>query len=763
MPDVTRNPAEYAIQWIVVLPSDVVLRDRFGAAASERTFVSTMDQNILTGRQWYHESLEAGKTFTALPSMLYRFSKTEAQIRADYQGVGDGYYRALKDAAIEMAGRGLIDPRSTKRFYQFSLAMYAMPGAGNAVGGPFFNPGDSAQEQQLPYVVLPGAVVGADKGAFLLGGLAVEFLALGTVVSPPNPAATGTSLSVSPVDRLKFAVAAHRFAPGGTRLTGSVDTVTQTLNVESVAQFPAAPFDAVLCPWGARPTPENGEAVRVTAVGVNQVTVTRAQYGTTARAFASGSMFAPRQTKARVFSASGQPEDPDREVVTTTLPTFSTSLLTIVRGQADSLPGGGGNTVRQILTTDRIAAMEPDSQFFQQTTNQIIGGAMHEVGHGLGGKFWSPKQLVAGEAGPGESVRDYAFSIQETSGYFQHLPHTPDNPITPGVVDTLMMNWWEFPNYPSTNGWTANERVRVLASPFITTQARPTDVASGPVYGFYGDTPPGGLPTGGAGDPPPPPPPANGYVVNPIAFWASDTSTNTSTFPASLGYTIPQSESSFLLQMEANILEVRRYFWDRMREGTSGYTFTANPSRMWVSPTSTAGFGDPNPTDWRLISNALTEVDAGLPGIDRTDKTQLNFLIIPIETNIAATGQCFDYHPTTGDVYLSLNGGDPPFFASMWGQATGSVVARMGTYFGSPPPSGPDQQNQIGRRTFAHELAHAFGYNPATKAMLAHSATAGNLMRSFMDVGTFTQSDLDAAQIALLKASPFMSLHATRP
>lgn len=73
------------------------------------------------------------------------------------------------------------------------------------------------------------------------------------VVTPPTPAASGTTLIV---------------------FDGTV--------------FPAPPFNVSLWPSNAAPTPTNAEIARVTAISVNTLTITRAQESSVARAITTG-------------------------------------------------------------------------------------------------------------------------------------------------------------------------------------------------------------------------------------------------------------------------------------------------------------------------------------------------------------------------------------------------------------------------------------------------------------------------------------------
>src|SRR5487761_1923780 len=84
---------------------------------------------------------------------------------------------------------------------------------------------------------------------------ALKNLATSTVATAPSPATSGTSLVVA--------------AGTGTR-------------------YPAVPFDVTLYSPGTRPDPTNCEIARCTNVSTDTLTLTRAQYGTTAQSVAIG-------------------------------------------------------------------------------------------------------------------------------------------------------------------------------------------------------------------------------------------------------------------------------------------------------------------------------------------------------------------------------------------------------------------------------------------------------------------------------------------
>ena len=81
--------------------------------------------------------------------------------------------------------------------------------------------------------------------------------AVSLFASAPSPAASGTSLVVT--------------AGEGSR-------------------FPQVPFNAVICPAGATPTPANSEVVRVTARSTDTLTITRAQESSSARTVGVGDL-----------------------------------------------------------------------------------------------------------------------------------------------------------------------------------------------------------------------------------------------------------------------------------------------------------------------------------------------------------------------------------------------------------------------------------------------------------------------------------------
>jgi hypothetical protein len=89
-------------------------------------------------------------------------------------------------------------------------------------------------------------------------------LAFSKVVTPPSPATSGTSLVVT--------------------------TGEGTL-------FPAAPFNAIVYPFGQQPTQANSEIVRVTVVSTDTFTIVRNQEGGSVRSILAGFVIAAGLTK----------------------------------------------------------------------------------------------------------------------------------------------------------------------------------------------------------------------------------------------------------------------------------------------------------------------------------------------------------------------------------------------------------------------------------------------------------------------------------
>lgn len=84
-----------------------------------------------------------------------------------------------------------------------------------------------------------------------------------TVLTPPAPASSGTSLVVQSGDG---------------------------------AKFPTVPFDVVVWPSGVNPLTTNAEVVRVTAISTDTLTIVRQAEGSSSRSILSGDQIGPTIT-----------------------------------------------------------------------------------------------------------------------------------------------------------------------------------------------------------------------------------------------------------------------------------------------------------------------------------------------------------------------------------------------------------------------------------------------------------------------------------
>jgi len=131
---------------------------------------------------------------------------------------------------------------------------------------------------------------------------ALNDFAYSLVATPPSPATSGTSLTVT--------------AGQG-------------------ALFPAPPFSATIWPAGVQPLSINAEIVRVTAVSTDTFTITRAQEGTTAQSITAGYQIAQTVTAGLLqelaplsgATFTGQVVVPDLKVTGLTGATASSSRL----------------------------------------------------------------------------------------------------------------------------------------------------------------------------------------------------------------------------------------------------------------------------------------------------------------------------------------------------------------------------------------------------------------------------------------------------
>lgn len=124
-------------------------------------------------------------------------------------------------------------------------------------------------------------------------------LASSLVVTPPSPATSGTSLTVT--------------AGQGTL-------------------FPAVPFNATVCPASTFPTTANAEIVRVTNISSDTLTITRAQEGTSAMPIAAG-YFIGNSITAKVLTD-----------IESAIPTAGYPMSSIIAATGTNTIASGNNT-----------------------------------------------------------------------------------------------------------------------------------------------------------------------------------------------------------------------------------------------------------------------------------------------------------------------------------------------------------------------------------------------------------------------------------
>jgi hypothetical protein len=184
---------------------------------------------------------------------------------------------------------------------------------------------------------------------------ALNNFAYSNVATAPSPATSGTSLVV-------------------TAGQGSL--------------FPAAPFDATIWPAGVQPLTTNAEIVRVTAVSTDTLTITRAQYGTTAQSIAVGYQIAQTITANLFTEATTMGGD----VTGTT----GASTVTKLQGYSvyNGAPANGNTLIYNSATGWTPATMTVVSTFSAGTTgltpststsgNVTLGGTLAVANGGTG-------------------------------------------------------------------------------------------------------------------------------------------------------------------------------------------------------------------------------------------------------------------------------------------------------------------------------------------------------------------------------------------
>jgi len=144
--------------------------------------------------------------------------------------------------------------------------------------------------------------------------------ALSTVATAPSPATSGTSL---------------------------------VLNAGDGANFPAAPFNAVIWPTGANPTRANAEIVRVTAKSTDTLTITRTQESSSARTVIVGDQIMAGLTSKSLSDI----EDYLTGVSSPTLLTPTIASFTNAQHDHSNAAGGGqiGNSGISGVGTEKFA------------------------------------------------------------------------------------------------------------------------------------------------------------------------------------------------------------------------------------------------------------------------------------------------------------------------------------------------------------------------------------------------------------------------
>lgn len=511
MVQITHTEPEYAAGFFVVVASDYVLRDREGTPISETTFKKNFDDSVKIGRSWWWQRCD-GFAPTFLPVVYYRSVRSRAYMSTNWPTEADVLANGIKEATA----LGIVNCRSARRYWTLCTPMKSFIYSGNAdVGGNVANPRS-----------LPGVVWTTGGGTLAMGGSISNFFAFTTVQTPPNPAQTGISgtLTVAPGTGAKLAVAAgsHRNARAGLWFNGTtlvVATATaMTFQVSTGAapkktaglfddpSLATPPFELVVWPVGVDPDPTNAEVVRVSSMDDSQGEVVgtitlnlsaRGLYGTTPKPILNNYCLGFREKRARVYAANGQPEDSSAEVIYITA--INGDTLSIDRATSDSINNGVGTNPRVIQVGDKLGiTASPTFSFAHQRNSQAIGGFMHECGHGIGGKYWYPAETAnwayvdfstgspvvqhrddthdysggfGRDVGPGKEI---PLLLENLIGTYEHTQHTQNDPLTVplgshGASDTgtgfpsVMIDWSQFPNL----GWTSNERARIKKSPFV--------------------------------------------------------------------------------------------------------------------------------------------------------------------------------------------------------------------------------------------------------------------------------------------------------
>ena len=213
---------------------------------------------------------------------------------------------------------------------------------------------------------------------------ALNDFAYSLVATPPSPATSGTSLTVT--------------AGQG-------------------ALFPAPPFSATIWPAGVQPLSTNAEIVRVTAVSTDTFTITRAQESTTAQSITAGYQIAQTVTAGLLqelaplsgATFTGQVVVPDLKVTGLTGATASSSRLV---GTTTAGPPTSGTFTAGDIVADQTGT------FWLCVSSGTPGTWTNEI----------PNSLVNRSATATAGVGEFTiYGTSGTSGQTITLPANPQN------------------------------------------------------------------------------------------------------------------------------------------------------------------------------------------------------------------------------------------------------------------------------------------------------------------------------------------------
>ena len=249
---------------------------------------------------------------------------------------------------------------------------------------------------------------------------ALNDFAYSLVATPPSPATSGTSLTVT--------------AGQG-------------------ALFPAPPFSATIWPAGVQPLSTNAEIVRVTAVSTDTFTITRAQEGTTAQSITAGYQIAQTVTAGLLqelaplsgATFTGQVVVPDLKVTGLTGATASSSRLV---GTTTSGPPTSGTFTAGDIVADQTGT------FWLCVSSGTPGTWTNEVPNSL------VNRSATATAGVGE------FTIYGTSGTSGQTITLPANPQNGAIYQIKNLSAYTVNILGGTNSISVSGTVYGAATPY---------------------------------------------------------------------------------------------------------------------------------------------------------------------------------------------------------------------------------------------------------------------------------------------------------